>query len=524
MIGLNVAFKSIRYSFPFATHLILGALIIYIDTIVLSSLSNLSDVALYQSGMRIIMASLLVSVIISDAFIPIMSNLNNDTHKAQNIMLNLFELILVFLILLVITLFYFKNTIILLLYSLDYIELERYFIYIIGIITLRYIGIVPGILLTSSGKQNIRAKAVIFSVVCSVILNYLFIPLFNIEGAFLSSFFAHLILNIIYLYYGLKVINFIKTGLKDLSISRKAFSWGIKVPNNEDHVIYVWLDALTNYISALNYPDTNDVLYKDFWPASVHLIGKDILRFHAIYWPAFLMAANIPLPKKIYGHGWILSGDEKMSKSKGNILDPLDIIDTYGLDPLRYYLIKEVSFGNDGNISKNKLEDCINSDLANNYGNLCQRVTAFAEKNCSSKIPATNNFNKEDLTMLNKFTDNLSILRKEIDKQNVNFYIKFIVNSLFDANKYFNDQEPWKKKEDIPRLNTIVYTSLEMIRKISFMLYPIIPDSINKALKIFNLKTKDIVFETIGKHDYLKSGNDINRIPILFKKIEKIYD
>ena len=243
-----------------------------------------------------------------------------------------------------------------------------------------------------------------------------------------------------------EVINFIKTGLKDLSISRKAFSWGIKVPNNEDHVIYVWLDALTNYISALNYPDTNDALYKDFWPASVHLIGKDILRFHAIYWPAFLMAANIPLPKKIYGHGWILSGDEKMSKSKGNILDPLDIIDTYGLDPLRYYLIKEVSFGNDGNISKNKLEDCINSDLANNYGNLCQRVTAFAEKNCSSKIPAINNFNKEDLTMLNKFTDNLSILRKEIDKQNVNFYIKFIVNSLFDANKYFNDQEPWKKK------------------------------------------------------------------------------
>ena len=321
-----------------------------------------------------------------------------------------------------------------------------------------------------------------------------------------------------------EVINFIKTGLKDLSISRKTFSWGIKVPNNEDHVIYVWLDALTNYISALNYPDTNDVLYKDFWPASVHLIGKDILRFHAIYWPAFLMAANIPLPKKIYGHGWILSGDEKMSKSKGNILDPLDIIDTYGLDPLRYYLIKEVSFGNDGNISKNKLEDCINSDLANNYGNLCQRVTAFAEKNCSSKIPAINNFNKEDLTMLNKFTDNLSILRKEIDKQNVNFYIKFIVNSLFDANKYFNDQEPWKKKEDIPRLNTIVYTSLEMIRKISFMLYPIIPDSINKALKIFNLKNKDIVFETIGKHDYLKSGNDINRIPILFKKIEKIYD
>ena len=180
-----------------------------------------------------------------------------------------------------------------------------------------------------------------------------------------------------------EVISFVKSGLKDLSVSRKSFSWGIPVPGNNDHVIYVWLDALTNYVSALNYPDMNNDLLKKYWPANVHLIGKDILRFHAVYWPAFLLAANIPLPKKVYGHGWILSGEEKMSKSKGNILDPIEIIDQYGLDPLRYYLIKEVSFGNDGNISQDRLEDCINSDLANNYGNLCQRVTAFAIKNCA---------------------------------------------------------------------------------------------------------------------------------------------
>jgi len=321
-----------------------------------------------------------------------------------------------------------------------------------------------------------------------------------------------------------EVISFVKSGLKDLSISRKAFSWGIKVPNNPDHVIYVWLDALTNYISALNYPDTNDALFKKFWPASVHMIGKDILRFHAVYWPAFLMAANIPLPEKVYGHGWILSGEEKMSKSKGNILDPLDIINTYGLDPLRYYLIKEVSFGNDGNISQDKLEDCINSDLANNYGNLCQRVTAFAEKNCSSKIPEIKNYNKEDLVILNKFSENLTIIREEIDNQNINFYINFIINALFDANKYFNDQEPWKKKDDKERMDTIVYTSLEMIRKISFMLYPIIPDSIERALKIFNLDSGDINFESIGAHNYLKAGNNINKIDILFKKIEKKND
>jgi methionyl-tRNA synthetase len=321
-----------------------------------------------------------------------------------------------------------------------------------------------------------------------------------------------------------EVISFVKSGLKDLSISRKGFSWGIKVPDNSDHVIYVWLDALTNYISALNYPNTKDKLFNDFWPASVHLIGKDILRFHSVYWPAFLMAANITLPKKIYGHGWILSGSEKMSKSKNNILDPIDIIETYGLDPLRYYLIKEVSFGNDGNISQEKLEDCINSDLANNYGNLCQRVTAFAEKNNSSKIPSDIKFNNDDLKILNSFTQNIDTLRDKIDNQDINFYIDFIVNSLFEANKYFNDQEPWKKKNDIQRLSTIVYTSLEIIRKISFMLYPIIPDSIIKALKIFNLKESDINFSSIAIHDYLKSGNPINKIEILFKKIEKKND
>ena len=321
-----------------------------------------------------------------------------------------------------------------------------------------------------------------------------------------------------------EVISFVKSGLKDLSISRKAFTWGIKVPKNPDHIIYVWLDALTNYISALNYPDTKDNLFEKFWPASVHLIGKDILRFHAVYWPAFLMAAKIQLPERVYGHGWILSGQEKMSKSKGNILDPLDIINIYGLDPLRYYLIKEVSFGNDGNISQDKLEDCINSDLANNYGNLCQRVTAFAEKNCSLKVPEIKNFNEDDLKILNKFTENLPIIRIEIDKQNINFYINFIVNALFEANKYFNDQEPWKKKDNKDRLNTIVYTALEIIRKISIMLYPIIPNSIEKALKIFNLNSTDINLESIASHNNLKSGSSLKKIDILFKKIEKNKD
>ena len=321
-----------------------------------------------------------------------------------------------------------------------------------------------------------------------------------------------------------EVISFVKSGLKDLSVSRKSFSWGIKVPNDEKHVIYVWLDALTNYISALNYPNKNDELYKKFWPASIHLIGKDILRFHAIYWPAFLLAAKIDPPKKVYGHGWILSNEEKMSKSKGNILDPLEIIKQYGLDPLRYYLIKEVSFGNDGNISKERLEDCINSDLANNFGNLCQRVCAFTIRNCNSKIPEKIQFQKDDLKILNEYTQNLDKIRSEIDSQNINYYIDYIVNRLFDANKYFNDQEPWKKKDDIIRLNTVVYTTLEIVRKISYLLYPIIPHSSLKALSLFNLKEKDIIFDTIKDNEFLKKGSDINKIDLLFNKIEKKND
>ena len=318
-----------------------------------------------------------------------------------------------------------------------------------------------------------------------------------------------------------EVVSFVKSGLKDLSISRKSFSWGIKVPSNQDHVIYVWLDALTNYISALKYPDISNNLYKKFWPSDVHIIGKDILRFHAIYWPAFLLASNIPVPKRVYGHGWILSGEEKMSKSKGNILDPIEIIDNYGLDPLRYYLIKEVSFGNDGNITKDKLEDCINSDLANNYGNFCQRVTAFAEKNCDSKIPNNIKFTNQDKKMLDNFSDNINLLRSYIDTQKINSYMDFIVNALFDANKYFNDEEPWKKKDDKIRLNTIIYTSLELIRKISIMLYPIIPSTSIKSLGVFNMKEKDILFDTIKDHSYLKSNSKILKIDILFKKIIK---
>ncbi len=318
-----------------------------------------------------------------------------------------------------------------------------------------------------------------------------------------------------------EVVSFVQKGLKDLSISRTSFSWGIPVPNNNKHVIYVWLDALTNYLSALNFPNIEDKKYKAFWPADVHIIGKDILRFHAIYWPAFLIAANLPLPKRVFGHGWILSDDKKMSKSLGNILDPIEIIKDYGIDQLRYYLIKEVSLGNDGSISMENLKNCINNDLANNYGNLCQRVFSFIKKNCNNKIPKKNRLNKSDIRLIGNIKDNLAKLIDYINNQNLNEYIKMVVNFSFEANKYFNDSEPWSlKKKDPERMNAILYTISEQIKNISILLNPIIPISTKKVLDTINLSDKDVSIDSIKKDEIFDYNLELKNLDILFKKIE----
>ena len=318
-----------------------------------------------------------------------------------------------------------------------------------------------------------------------------------------------------------EVVKFVEKGLKDLSISRTSFSWGIPVPKNQKHIIYVWLDALTNYLSALDYPDTASDLYKKYWPADLHVIGKDILRFHAIYWPAFLMAAKLPLPKRIFGHGWILSDDKKMSKSIGNILDPIDIIKNYGIDQLRYYLIKEVSLGNDGNVSLENLKNCINNDLANNYGNLCQRVFAFLKKNCSNKIPKSDFFSDEDKILTNKLKKDVNKLSELVNKQDLNNYIKKVIEYSFDSNKYFNDSEPWSlKKTNVKKMNSVLYSIIEQIKNISILLLPIIPISANKILDILNVKKDLRIIEEINKNLSINHDKELGNIEILFKKVE----
>ena len=316
-----------------------------------------------------------------------------------------------------------------------------------------------------------------------------------------------------------EVVNFVKSGLNDLSVSRTSFTWGIKVPNNDKHVIYVWLDALTNYLSALNFPDTNDKLYKKFWPASLHVIGKDILRFHAVYWPAFLLAAKIKPPNRVFGHGWILSGEEKMSKSKGNILDPLEIIKKYGIDELRYYLMKEVSHGSDGSISLKSLENCINSDLANNYGNLCQRIFSFVKKNCNNKVIKNKNISTADKKLIEQTSAITKDLRDLMNNQNLNNYIKSVINISFLTNKYINDEEPWKLKDNKEKMNNILHLSLEQIAKISILLNPIIPKATTKVLEALKINPKSKNLSFLDGKDLLSKEIAVNDLSILFKKI-----
>lgn len=296
-----------------------------------------------------------------------------------------------------------------------------------------------------------------------------------------------------------EVMSFVKSGLRDLSVSRTSFKWGVPVPGDDAHIMYVWLDALTNYITAAGYPDTESSDFKAFWPADLHMVGKDILRFHAVYWPAFLMAADLPLPKRVFAHGWWTNEGQKISKSVGNVIDPLELIEKYGLDQVRYFLLREVPFGNDGDYSHTAMVNRMNSELANDFGNLSQRVLSMIAKNCDGKVPAHGDFADADKTLMDAAAGLLDAVRQSYDTQAFNKALDQIWQIVGDANRYVDEMAPWAlKKTDPDRMATVLYVLADTIRVLGVLMQPVVPDSAAKMLNQLSLGDEQRKFDALG--------------------------
>jgi len=307
-----------------------------------------------------------------------------------------------------------------------------------------------------------------------------------------------------------EVMSFVKGGLNDLSVSRTTFKWGIPVPGDDDHIMYVWLDALTNYITAVGYPETGEGEYTKFWPADLHMVGKDILRFHTVYWPAFLMAAGLEPPKRVFAHGWWTNEGQKISKSLGNVIDPVELIEKYGLDQVRYFLLREVPFGNDGDFSHRAMVNRMNGELANDLGNLAQRVLSMIFKNCDKAVPEHGDFTNEDQEILTACHKLLPHVREKLDVQAFNEALEAIWVVIRAANAYVDHQAPWKlRKEDPERMKTVLYTLAEVIRHLAIILQPFMPDSCEKLLDQLSLGQNDRGFDELGSHAALQAGTEI---------------
>jgi methionyl-tRNA synthetase len=280
-----------------------------------------------------------------------------------------------------------------------------------------------------------------------------------------------------------EVVSFVKSGLRDLSVSRTSFSWGVPVPGDPRHVMYVWLDALTNYLTAAGYPDVESTEFTTFWPANLHMVGKDIVRFHAVYWPAFLMAAGLAPPKRVFAHGWWTVEGEKMSKSLGNFIPPKKLVDEYGVDAVRYFLLRELPFGSDGDFSHAAVVSRINSDLANDLGNLAQRVLSMIAKNCAAAVPEPGAFTADDETLLTACRNLLPRLRADFAEQSFHRGLEAIWEVISAGNRYVDEQAPWGlAKTDRPRMQTVLYVLAEVIRQIGILVQPIVPQGAAKLL------------------------------------------
>jgi methionyl-tRNA synthetase len=307
-----------------------------------------------------------------------------------------------------------------------------------------------------------------------------------------------------------EVSSFVRGGLKDLSISRTTFDWGVKVPGDDKHVMYVWVDALTNYITAAGFPDTESASFKRWWPADLHVIGKDIVRFHAVYWPAFLMSAGLAVPRHIFCHGWILNRGEKMSKSVGNVADPFALVEAYGVDPLRYFFMREVSFGQDGNYSHEAIVNRINADLSNDLGNLAQRSLTMIGKQLGGVVPTPGAFSDNDQTILAAADAMLGKAREAMKTQALHQVLNAVWAVVADANRYFAGEAPWAlAKTDPARQRTVLYVTAEVIRQVAILAQPFVPTSAAKLLDLLAIPQSERDFAALGTAHRIAPGTTL---------------
>jgi methionyl-tRNA synthetase len=306
-----------------------------------------------------------------------------------------------------------------------------------------------------------------------------------------------------------EVISFVKSGLRDLSISRTTFDWGVKVPGDTEHVMYVWVDALTNYITGVGFPDENDPNWR-YWPADVHIIGKDIIRFHAVYWPAFLMSAGIPLQKRVYAHGFLFSRGEKMSKSVGNVVDPFNLADQYGVDQVRYFFLREVPFGQDGNYNHEAIVARINADLANDLGNLAQRSLSMIAKQYEGVLPEPGAFTDNDKAILAQADGMIGLARTAMATQQIHQALNAVWAVVAEANRYFAGEAPWAlAKTDPQRQRTVLYVTAEVIRQIAILTQPVMPESSAKLLDSLGIPQDARDFAALGGAARIKPGTEL---------------
>ena len=319
-----------------------------------------------------------------------------------------------------------------------------------------------------------------------------------------------------------EVMSFVKGGLQDLSISRTTFDWGVKVPRDPKHVMYVWVDALTNYLTAVGYPDTGSEKFKRYWPADLHVIGKDIVRFHAVYWPAFLMSAGIEVPRRIFSHGFLFNRGEKMSKSVGNVIDPFALCDAYGVDQVRYFFLREVPFGQDGTYSHEAIVNRINADLANDLGNLAQRSLTMVARRFNSVLPAPGLFSQDDENMLNSADSMIATARRLMKTQQLHQVLTYIWTVVAHANQYFTEQAPWAlAKTDPVRQGTVLFVTAEVIRQVAILALPFMPDSAGKLLDQIGVPETERDFDALRGGRRIAAGKPLpTPVPVFPRYVE----